>query len=100
MYIFLMMSRDDVDSDDDLFFGRSRAEELSAVTVRELGRASSSSSLGCLSSREAELSACRSRDQLTKLPTDTAAAWLAPLVMTAMKDIREMGSSCQNTTKN
>ena len=46
-----MMSRDDVDSDDDLFFGRSRAEELSAVTVRELGRSSSSSSLGCLSSR-------------------------------------------------
>ena len=37
------MSRDDVDSDDDLFFGRSRAEELSAVTVRELGRSSSSS---------------------------------------------------------
>ena len=73
-----MMSRDDVDSDDDLFFGRSRAEELSAVTVRELGR-SSSSSQGCLSSRAAELSACRSRekrDQLTKLPTDTAAAWL------------------------
>ena len=104
-----MMSRDDVDSDDDLFFGRSRAEELSAVTVRELGRSSSSinSSLGCLSSRAAELqsrraaelSACRSRDQLTKLPTDTAAL-LAPLVMTAMKDIREMGSSCQNTTKN
>ena len=54
-----MMSRDD--SDDDLFFGRSRAEELSAVTVRELGRFSSSSnsSLGCLSSRAAELSACR-----------------------------------------
>ena len=78
MYIFLMMSRDDVDSDDDLFFGRSRAEELSAVTVRELGRSSSnsSSSQGCLSSRAAELSACRSRDQLTKLPTDTAAAWL------------------------
>ena len=74
-----MMSRDDVDSDDDLFFGRSRAEELSAVTVRELGRSSSSSSSssqGCLSSRAAELSACRSRDQLTKLPTDTAAAWL------------------------
>ena len=44
MNIFLMMSRDDVDSDDDLFFGRSRAEELSAVTVRELGRSSSSSS--------------------------------------------------------
>ena len=83
-----MMSRDDVDSDDDLFFGRSRAEELSAVTVRELGRSSSSSSSSpdCLSSRAeeqscraAELSACRSRekrDQLTKLPTDTAAAWL------------------------
>ena len=63
--IFLMMSRDDVDSDDDLFFGRSRAEELSAVTVRELGR-SSSSSQGCLSSRAAELSACRSRER----PTD------------------------------
>ena len=50
-----MMSRDDVDSDDDLFFGRSRAEELSAVTVRELwrSRSSSNSSLGCLSSRVA-----------------------------------------------
>ena len=77
MNIYLMMSRDDVDSDDDLFFGWSRAEELSAVTVRELERSSSSSSSqGCLSSRAAELSACRSRDQLTKLPTDTAAAWL------------------------
>lgn len=75
--MLVRMSRDD--SDDDLFFGRSRAEELSAVTVRELGRSSSSSSSeGCLSSRAAELSACRSRekrDQLTKLPTDTA-AWL------------------------
>ena len=73
--ILVIMSR--YDSDDDLFFGRSRAEELSAVTVRELGRSSSSSSSsqGCLSSRAAELSACRSRDQLTKLPTDTA-AWL------------------------
>ena len=71
--ILVIMSRDD--SDDDLFFGRSRAEELSAVTVRELGRSCSSSSQSCLSSRAAELSACRSRDQLTKLPTDTA-AWL------------------------
>ena len=53
--ILVVMSRDD--SEDDLFFGRSRAEELSAVTVRELGRSSldsrssSSSSQGCLSSR-------------------------------------------------
>ena len=76
--MLVILSRDD--SDDDLFFGRSRAEELSAVTVRELGRSSSSSSSseGCLSSRAAELSACRTREkrgQLTKLPTDTA-AWL------------------------
>ena len=56
-----MMSRDDVDSDDDMFFGRSRAEELSAVTVRELGRSSSSSSSsqGCLSSRVAEQQSSR-----------------------------------------
>ena len=52
--ILVTVSRDD--GDDDLFFGRSRAEELSAVTVRELGRSSSSSSSsqGCLSSRAAE----------------------------------------------
>ena len=53
-----------ISNDDDPFFGRSRVEELSAVTVREGGLA-------------AELSACRSssssRAQLTKLPTDTAA---------------------------
>ena len=52
-----------ISNDDDQFFGRSRVEELSAVTVREGGLA-------------AELSACRSsssRAQLTKLPTDTAA---------------------------
>ena len=60
IYMLVRMSRDD--SDDDLFFGRSRAEELSAVTVRELGRSSSSSSLGCLSSRAAELQSCRAAE--------------------------------------
>lgn len=56
-----------ISNDDDPFFGRSRVEELSAVTVRE----------GGLAAAAAELSACRSssssRAQLTKLPTDTAA---------------------------
>lgn len=57
-----------ISNDDDPFFGRSRVEELSAVTVREGGLAAAAA---------AELSACRSssssRAQLTKLPTDTAA---------------------------
>ena len=49
-----------IGNDDDQFFGRSRVEELSAVTVREGGLAAAAG--GCLSSSRvaAELSACRS----------------------------------------
>ena len=61
--ILVVMSRDD--SDDDLFFGRSRAEELSAVTVRELGRSSSSSSQSCLSSRVERVPQQRPTDKIT-----------------------------------
>ena len=50
-----------IGNDDDQFFGRSRVEELSAVTVREGGLAAAAAG-GCLSSSRvaAELSACRS----------------------------------------